>query len=318
MPNSRVYVLGRFHRDAIIALQAINSLDVILPTNYNETPWHEDADALLIRSEVKITASDISQAKRLKVVVKQGVGVDNVDLDAAKAQGVIICNTPALNSEAVAELTLSLALTVARRVCELDRRLRRGETLIRSQLLGQSLYRKSIGIIGMGNIGTAVAQKWKSAMEGDILAYDPFAPEECWLDISHQRVCVLSELLEASDVVTLHIPLTTSTRSLIGKEQFAKMRRNAILVNAARGGIVDEEALLSALRDKQLYGVALDAMNTEPPTREIYQDLLQQENVVMTPHIGASTEENQSNSGLASVETLLAVLDGKKVPNRVI
>ncbi|KAL9087865.1 MAG: hypothetical protein Q9165_006427 [Trypethelium subeluteriae] len=318
MPKPLVYVLDPYHPDAVTALRKNTSIDVVLNNDPRRNDWHADATALMIRSETRITPRDLAQAKKLKVIVKQGVGVDNIDLSSAKNHGVIVCNTPALNSESVAELTLTLALSIARRVSEIDRRVRRGDMVVRSQTLGQSLYQKAIGIIGMGNIGKVVAQKWIGAMDGRIVAYDPFAPPDVWTDIPHRRVQVLDELLAEADVVSLHVPLTDSTRSMIGKPQFDRMKDSAILLNCARGGVVDEVALTDALTTKKIYGAALDAMDVEPPTLEAYKHLLQNENLIMTPHIGASTIENQTRSGIAVVETLIAVLEGEDVPNRVV
>ncbi|KAF2236534.1 putative D-3-phosphoglycerate dehydrogenase [Viridothelium virens] len=317
MPKPIVYILDPYHPDAVTALQNNPSIDVVLKNDPRRDNWHADATGLMIRSETRITPTDLAQAKKLKVIVKQGVGVDNIDLSSAKDHGVVVCNTPALNSESVAELTLTLALSIARRISEVDRRVRRGEMVVRSQTLGQSLYQKAIGIIGMGNIGKVVARKWIGAMDGRIVAYDPFAAPDAWTDIPHRRVQALEELLDVSDVVSLHVPLTDSTRSMIGKPQFERMKNNAILLNCARGGIVDEAALTDALTTKKIYGAALDAMDVEPPTIEAYEELLQNQNLIMTPHIGASTMENQIKSGLAVVETLIAVLEGEDVPNRV-
>ncbi|KAI9665749.1 MAG: hypothetical protein M1821_003683 [Bathelium mastoideum] len=318
MSKPIVYVLDPYHPDAVAALQKASSVDVVLPDDPRRNGWHADANALMIRSETRVTSEDLTQAKKLKVIVKQGVGVDNIDLGSAKEHGVVVCNTPALNSEAVAELTLTLALCIARRVSEIDRRVRRGEAIVRSQTLGQSLYHKTIGIIGMGNIGKVVARKWIAAMEGQIVGYDPFAPGDVWADISHRRVEKLEELLDVSDVISLHVPLASSTRSMIGKAQFDRMKNNAIFLNCARGGIVDEAALTDALTNKKIFGAALDAMEVEPPTLQAYDELLKNENLIMTPHIGASTRENQIRSGMAVVETLFLVLEGKDVPNRLV
>lgn len=315
MSKSKVFVLNPYHLEAIQLLQGSNEVDAILPED--SKIWHEEADGILIRSEIRITAEDLAKAKKLKVIVKQGVGVDNVDLEAAKQANVTVCNTPAMNSESVAELTISLALAVARRVVEMDRRLLRGERLVRSQLLGQSLYQKSIGIIGMGAIGRSVAEKWLGAMNGKVIAYDPFAPNGAWPEIEHRRVVDLEALLEASDVITLHVPLTDTTRDMIGKRQFKLMKKNAILLNCARGGIVNEEDLLEALREEDIFGAALDATEVEPVTLEAYRQHLRNDNLILTPHVGASTEENQSASGKFAVETMLQVLAGHEVPNRV-
>lgn len=314
-----VFVLDPYHEDAIALLQSRSNYKVILPNDALRDDWHELADAVLIRSETRLTEEDFAKQKKLKVVVKQGVGVNNIDLKAAKKHGVVVCsNTPGLNSESVAELTLTLVLTLARRVSEIDRRIRLGEKIMRSQTLGMSLFQKTIGIVGMGNIGRVVAQKWIAAMSGNIITYDPFAPEEAWSNvIEHQRVRSLEALLAASDVVTLHVPLTESTRGMIGSKQLSLMKRSAILINASRGNIVDEPALLHALKFKQIHGAALDAMEVEPPTREAYSEFFEFDNVIMTPHIGASTTENQSKSGIEVVNTVFAVLDGTGQPGRV-
>ena len=182
------------------------------------------------------------------------MGVDNIDLEAARRHNVQVHNTPALNSESVAELTIALALCVARRVCELDGRARKGEILVRNKVLGRSLFKKVIGVVGMGNIASIVAKKWIAAMEGQVIGYDPFAPRDIWEDIPHQRVDSLPELLSSADVVNLHVPLTAATRGLIGQYELALMKKEAILINCARGGIVDEQALLRALKKEPIYG----------------------------------------------------------------
>lgn len=324
----KVYVLDAYHPDAISKLLSSADLIAILPNNPAKNDWKEDATALIIRSESRITGSDIVAAKALKYILKQGVGVDNIDLDVAKQQGVQVFNTPAMNSEAVAELTLALALTLSRRVTEMDRRIRAGETVVRSQMLGRSLFKRSIGIVGMGNIGRVVARKWIGAMEGTVVAYDPYAPADAWTVstggpdeeiLSHIRAQHLGDLLAVADVVSLHVPLTESTRGMIGAEQLKAMKKEAILLNCARGGIVDEEDLLNALRNDEIGGAALDAMTVEPPTLRAYGDgLLSCQNLIMTPHVGANTVENQSASGIAVVDTLLKVLHGQVVNNRLV
>jgi D-3-phosphoglycerate dehydrogenase len=316
MARSKVFVLNAFHPDAIKLLQE-SDVEVVLPEE-DAPSWHEHADGILIRSETRLTGHDFAMAKKLKVIVKQGSGVDNIDLDAAKKHGVAVCNTAAINSEAVAELTLTLALCVARRVVQMDRMLLRGKKLVRANLMAQSLHGKTIGVVGMGNVGRAIASKWIGAMEGNIIAYDPFVPNGAWDDIHHRRVVDLDELLRCSDVITLHVPLTDVTRDLIGKREFGLMRPNAILINCARGGIVDEEALLDALEAEKIFGAALDAPTVEPPTVKAYNQLLAVDNCIITPHVGATTEANQAASGKMAVQTLLAVLNGERVHNRLV
>ncbi|KAF5642452.1 pathway-specific regulatory [Fusarium tjaetaba] len=307
-----VYVLDPYHPDAIAALQQSTDINVVLPTDPNKIQYAENSTAVMLRSETRLGADELAKCKRLKYIVKQGVGVDNIDLKAAAEAGIKVYNTPGLNGEAVAELTLALALTLSRRVAEIDRRTKNGEVIVRSQTLGKSLFKKTLGVIGMGNIGLAVAKKWVGAMEGSIVAYDPFSDGKQWLstfgETRFRQVSKLHDLLRASDVVTLHLPLTKDTENIISTAEFGAMRDGAILLNCARGGIVNEDALLTALNSGKLFGAGLDAMMVEPPTIEAYPELLALPNVVLTPHVGASTVENQSQSGMAVAEITMALL----------
>lgn len=309
-PN--VYVLDPYHPDAIFLLKSQSDIKLILPTSPEIKNWRQDATAVLLRSTTRLASADFSNAPHLKLVVKQGVGVDNIDLKSASSHGIAVHNTPALNSEAVAELALALPLALARRVGEFDRRIRRGEVVKRSEMLGVSLFRKTVGVVGMGNIGFEVAKKWRGACESKIVVYDPVAKADAWPDLPHERVKSLEELLRVSDVVTLHVPLLDSTRGMIGKKELEMMKEGAILVNCARGGIVDEKALVKALKEEIIWGAVLDAVESEPPTLEAYGELLSFDRVILTPHAGAGTADNQSRSGVAAVETLLAVLRGAK------
>ena len=227
--------------------------------------WHEDADGLMVRI-TPLTAEDFAKAKKLRVVAKQGVGVNTIDLAAAKAHGVIVCNTPGVNSEAVAEMGLALALAVTRRVAEFDRRIRAGEVVKRIHYLGIELWEKTVGVIGMGNIGTRIARKYHAAFNAKLLAYDPYVPDDRWPDIPHERVSSLDELLPRVDVLTIHTPLTPETRHLIGRRELFLMKETAVLVNVSRGEIVDEEALYDALKSGHLFGAGLDVFKKEPPT----------------------------------------------------
>jgi D-3-phosphoglycerate dehydrogenase len=264
----------------------------------------------------RITAADLARAKRLKAVVKQGVGVDNIDLAAARDKGVVICNTPGVNADAVAELTLALALAVARRLAECDRRVRIDGTIDRARFLGLELGGKTVGVIGMGNIGTRTARLFRNAFGARILAYDPYVPAGHWPDIPHERLASLDELWPQVDVVTPHVPLTVETRHIIGRAGIARMKPTAIVVNAARGGVVDEQALYDALKAGKIFGAGLDVFEAEPPTN--LDPLLSLPNLVATPHAGGGTLETQAKSSIAVAETLLAVLDGNiPAKNRV-
>ncbi|KAL2867477.1 hydroxyacid dehydrogenase [Aspergillus lucknowensis] len=321
MPSQSVFILDPYHADAVSLLQSTAGIDVIPWTDPRKAHWHEHADGVLVRSETQIQASDFIQAKHLRVIVKQGVGVDNIDLAAAKDAGVAVHNTPGLNSESVAEFTLALALSLSRRIVEVDRLLRNGEKVVRSQTLGVSLFRKMVGVVGMGNIGKISAKKWIGACEARIIGYDPIAPADVWDQdaIPHTRASTLDDLLRESDVVLLHLPLLASTRGMIGERELGLMKDSAILINAARGGIVDEKALLLALRERRIWGAALDALEVEPPTLEAHREFFELNNVIITPHIGASTVENQINSGVAAVRALVGVLEGNgDVPGKLV
>jgi D-3-phosphoglycerate dehydrogenase len=301
----KVYVLDRMHPGGVELLA--QRAEVVRWDDARVGDWHADADGVVVRLS-QVAADDLARAKRLKAVVKHGVGVDNIDLAAARARGVVVCNTPGVNSDAVAELTLGLALAIARRVAECDRRLRADGTIDRAQFLGVELGGKHVGVIGMGNIGTRVARKFHAAFGARILAYDPYVPADHWPDIPHERLASLDEMWPRADVVTPHVPLTAETRGIIGRAGLARMKPTAIVVNAARGGVVDEQALYGALKAGKIFGAGLDVFEAEPPTTR--DPLLGLPNVVATPHAGGGTLETQAKSSLAAAETLLAVLDG--------
>lgn len=321
IPKTIVGVLDPYHEDAITLLREQSNLEVLVPAIDGNEKIYELAEAVLVRSETHLGTTEFERFKKLRYIAKQGVGVDNIDLKAAAKSGVQVYNTPGLNSETVAELSLTLALCLSRRVCEIDRAVRDGKTVIRSQTLGNSLFGKVLGIVGMGNIGYALAKKWVGAMEGDVIAFDPYYSGKPWstlLGKGARQVSDLAELLENTDVISLHVPLNKSTSKLISRAEFARMKQGCILLNCARGGIVDEEALLDALSSGHLRGAGLDAMEIEPPTRKTYGAFLQQENVIMTPHIGASTAENQSRSGVAVAKVVVDLINGQEVDNRLV
>jgi D-3-phosphoglycerate dehydrogenase / 2-oxoglutarate reductase len=312
-----VYVLDPYHLDAVEALRRERGIRLVLPPDARKDEALDRATAILLRSDTRVTAEDIGKAgSSLKFICKQGVGYDNVDVAAAKARKIGVYNTPGINSESVAELTIALALCIARRITEFDCKIRSGEKVVRSQMLGKSLFRKTLGIIGMGAIGREVAKKWTSAMNGTVIGFDPIAAEGAWTDIfdatTFTRATSLTDLVRTADVISLHVPLTEHTRNMISEQEFAIMKEDAILLNCARGGIVDETALLQALDSGKLYGAGLDAMVYEPPTlRDYGQTLLTHPRVVMTPHIGASTDDMQSLTGRRAVEIMMDLVHGR-------
>jgi D-3-phosphoglycerate dehydrogenase len=308
----KVYVLDAY--DPAGLELAAQHCDLVLWDDPRLADWQEQADALMVRL-TPLRAEDFAKAKKLRVVVKQGVGVESVDLAAARRHGVLVANTPGVNSEAVAELALTLGLTVRRRAAEMDRVIRSGATIRREDFLGGESWGTSVGIIGMGNIGTRVARKWRGAFEARILAFDPYVPADRWADIPHERVARLQDLLPRVDLLTLHLPLTPDSRDLIGAAELALMRPGAILVNTARGGIVNEAALYDALAAGRLGGAGLDVFAQEPPTTA--NPLIGLPNVVCTPHAAGGTRDTQRKSALAVAQQLVDVLNGKEAWGRV-
>lgn len=309
----KVYVLDAFHPAGVDWLKG--HAEVVLWGDSRRPGWHEDAEAVMIRSN-PLTAEDFAKAKKLKVVSKQGVGVNTMDLVAAKKHGVIVCNTPGVNSEAVAEMALGMILDVGRRITEMDRMIRAGTLRNRADTLGQELWEKTVGIIGMGNIGTRVARKLHGAFNNRILAYDPYKPADHWADIPHERLASLDEMWPQVDVLTVHVPLTDETRGMVGAHGIARMKPTAIVVNVSRGGIVEEKALYAALKEGRLAGAGLDVWDgVEPPATD--DPLLSLPGVVATPHAAGGTRDTQHKSSMAVAEQLLHVMKGGEPFSRV-
>ena len=308
----KIYILDQFVLSGVE--YASRHADVVRWDDPRAKNWHEDADGLMVRV-TPLTADDFARAKKLRAVAKQGVGVNLIDLAAAKARGIIVCNTPGVNSEAVAEMGLALALAATRRVAELDRRIRSGEVVKRINYLGIELWEKTVGVIGMGNIGTRIARKYHAAFGAKILAYDPYVPKDHWQDIPHERLSSLDELLRRSDVVTIHTPLTAETRHMIGRRELDLMKETAVLVNVSRGEIVDEAALFEALKSNRIFGAGIDVFKKEPPTIE--NPLVGLQNIVVTPHAAGGTRETQEMSSLVTAQQLVHVLGGGQPMNRV-
>lgn len=263
-----------------------------------------DADAAIVRSGTTLDAEVLEAAKRLRVIARAGVGVDNIDLNAATRKGIAIVNTPTGNTVAAAEHAMAMLLALARRIPAADAALKSGRWE-KKQSIGRQLYRKTLGIIGLGKIGREMAKRAR-AFEMTIIAYDPFVPAERVRELGAEPV-ELEELLRRADVVSLHAALTEQSRGMIGARELALMKPSALLVNCARGGLVDEEALLAALREGRIAGAALDVFESEP---EPNPELVRLANVVATPHVAASTEEAQAEVAREAVEQVLEVLAG--------
>jgi D-3-phosphoglycerate dehydrogenase len=264
-----------------------------------------DADALLVRSATRVDAELLAAAPRLQVVGRAGVGVDNVDVPAATARGVLVLNAPTANVISAVEHTFALLFALLRKVPAAAASMAAGRWE-KSKFLGSELAGKTLGIVGLGQVGSRVAARAR-AFEAKLLGYDPFLPEERAKEMGVPLV-TLRELLAASDIVTLHATAGEKGRPLLGREELAAMKPGAILVNVARGSLVDREALIDALRSGHLSGAALDVFDPEPPPPD--DPLAKLDNVVASPHLGASTVEAQERVSLQTVEALLEALSG--------
>ncbi len=268
-------------------------------------------DALVVRSETKVTKRVIDNAHKLQVIGRAGVGVDNIDLDAAKANGIIVVNTPGGNTVAAAEHTFGMILALARNVPQAHHDLKDGNWN-RSKYTGTELRSKVLGILGLGRIGKEVA-KFAAAFGMKVLAYDPFLTKEAASSLTVKLVDFETVLKEA-DFLTVHMPLTPESRKLISAEQFALMKDGACVVNCARGGIVCEEALYQAIVAGKVKGAALDVFEKEP---QVCSPLFALDQVIVTPHLGASTREAQINVAIEVCEDVIGILLGHEPLNPV-
>jgi D-3-phosphoglycerate dehydrogenase len=301
----KIYVLDAFHLSGVELAE--KQAEVIRWDDPRARNWHEDADGLMVRGK-KISADDMARAKKLKVISKQGVGIDNIDLEAAKARGIAVYRTPGVNSEAVAEMALSLGLSVVRRITEFDRMTRAGGKVQRADFLGHESWQKTVGIVGMGNIGTLVARKWRGAFDAKLIGYDPYVPASRWSELPHQRAASLEEMLPQVDILSLHLPLTPESRNMIDAARLALMKPTAIVVNTSRGGIVNETALHQAISSGKLFGAGFDVFEVEPPTAD--HPLMTLPTFVGTPHAAAGTIETQARSSMLAASQLIEALSG--------
>ncbi|WP_323958699.1 phosphoglycerate dehydrogenase [Arthrobacter sp. JZ12] len=270
-----------------------------------------DVDAILVRSATQVDAEAIAAAPRLKVIARAGVGLDNVDIKAATQAGVMVVNAPTSNIISAAELTVGHILSLARHIPQASSALKGGEWK-RSKYSGIELYEKKIGIIGLGRIGALVAARLQG-FGTTILAYDPYVTSARAAQLGVQLV-TLDELLAQSDFITIHMPKTPETVGMLGTAAFQKMKSSAYVVNVARGGLVDEDALYTALKEGQIAGAGVDVFVKEPSTDLPF---FQMDNVVVTPHLGASTEEAQEKAGISVAKSVRLALAGELVPDAV-
>jgi len=306
LPTAKILVADPIAEDGIELLSRSGEVDTRTGLKPDElAATIGDYDALVVRSETKVTAAIFEAGHRLQVVGRAGVGVDNIDLDAATQHGVVVVNAPTGNTTSAAELAVALMLALARHIPAADASLKVGQWQ-RSRFVGVELRGKTLGIVGLGQVGSEVARRAR-AFEMRLLGYDPFVPEERARALGVE-LCTLEALLGASDFLTVHTTLTAGTRGLIGAEELKLVKPTIRLINTARGGVIDEEALAGALREGRVAGAAIDVFTEEPATAN---PLLQAPNLITTPHLGASTAEAQERVAVDVAEQIAAVLRGE-------
>ena len=269
-------------------------------------------DALMVRSASKVTAEVIEKAEKLKIIGRAGVGVDNIDIPAATAKGIIVINSPGGNTIAATEHTMAMMLSMSRNIPIANETMQKGEWN-RKKYVGVELRGKTLGVVGLGRIGSGVAKR-AQAFDMDVIAYDPYVTEERAkaLDV---KIGTLEEVIKAADFITVHMPLTNDTKGMIGYAEMQKMKKGVRLVNCARGGIIDEEALAKAVKEGIVAGAAIDVFTSEPIPAD--HPLIGVPGIVLTPHLGASTVEAQIGVSVDVAEGIWAALHGEPVSTAV-
>ena len=264
-----------------------------------------DYEALIVRSQTQVSAEVIQAGEKLQVIARAGVGVDNIDVDEATQRGIVVVNAPTGNTISAAEHTIALMLSLARHIPQANAVLKSG-VWRRTDFMGTEVRDKTLGIIGLGNVGSEVARRARG-LQMKLVAHDPF------ISVDHARnlqveLVSLKQLLKESDFITLHLPLTPSTKGLIGAKELALVKPTVRIINTARGGLIDEKALAKAVKEKRVAGAAIDVFSTEPATESI---LFEDDNIIVTPHLGASTTEAQAMAAKDVAEQVIDVLRGQ-------
>ena len=270
-----------------------------------------DYAAMIVRSRTKVTADLLEQATNLKVVGRAGTGVDNIDISAASARGVLVMNTPGANAMAAAEHAIALMLALSRHVPQATQSMREGKWE-KKKFMGTEIYQQTLGVIGIGKIGSIVAKR-ALAMEMNVIAYDPHISAEAAATLGIELVS-LDDLLRRADFITLHTPETAETRHIINQDSLKKTKSGMRIINCARGGLIDEKALYDALATGHIAGAALDVFAQEPPVNNPLLDL---PGVIFTPHLGASSVQAQENVGRAIASQIIAYLKRGIIRNAV-
>ncbi len=310
---AKVIITQPFHQDGMAILnEAGFTTDVSnggTPEEY--LPYVKDADGLIIRIG-HIDRHTMEQCPNLKVIGRPGVGVDNVDVKAATELGIPVVIAPGANTRSVAECALTMMLTASKDMVRADRELRKGNWAMRSEYRAYELYGKTLGLIGFGNIGSILSELCK-AIGMKVQVYDPFVDAAKITAAGLSYCSSIDPVLETSDVISLHVPLTDETRDLISKKELSRMKKECILVNCARGGIVNEKDLKEALEQKLIMAACLDVFEQEPPP--VDDPLMGLDNVIVYPHMAGQTKEASSNVAVGAAKGVVAVIKGQKWPH---
>ena len=301
MAMKRVLIADPIEESAVAKLKAAG-LEIVVRNAEKDGPIEEQIkgfDCVVVRSATKVTKDVIDAADKLKLVVRAGVGLDNVDKKAAEAKGIVVQNTPEAPSVSVAEMVFSLMFALARNVTLADSSMK-NERWEKKKLSGTELWQKTIGIVGFGRIGQEVAKRAK-AFGMDVLAYDVIDISKACKETGAEKAD-LNTIIERSDYITLHVPLIPQTKGMIGEKELKMMKKTAFVINTSRGGVIDEKALLNALDSGEIVGAGLDVYESEPPTD---WHLVKHSKVVATPHLASSTEEGQVRVGELTVQKVI-------------
>lgn len=310
----KVLIADTVDKNCIDALKEEPDIEVEVRTDFSPAELMKtigEYSGLIVRSTTRVTGEIIEAAEQLKVIGRAGAGVDNIDVDAATKQGIIVMNTPGGNTVSTAEHSFSLLLALSRNIPQANTSLKSG-CWKRGSYTGVEAYGKTLGVIGLGKIGREVAKRAKS-FGMYILGYDPYIAEDVATKLKVKLVS-LEELLARSDYISLHVPLTDDTRHMIGEKGLARCRDGVRIINCARGGVIDEQALVKAIKGGKVAGAALDVFEEEPPTNS---ELLSLDSVIVTPHLGAATKEAQANVATAIAQQVIDFLKKGEIRNAV-
>ena len=318
MADIRILVTDPLAEEGIRLLQAENHVKVDVKT---KIPQEElialigEYDGLVVRSGTQVTKAVLANAKRLKVIGRAGAGLDNIDVETASQKGIIVMNAAGGNTISTAEHTMSLIMSLSRNIPQACAGMKGGKW-DRNKFMGVELYGKFLGIIGMGKVGSEVARR-AGGFGMRLIVFDPYLSQEKTRELEAEPVATIQEIFKKADYITVHTPLTAETKALIGAPEIAMMKKGVRLINCARGGIIDEQALVDAIKSGHVAGAALDVYEQEPPTSPITKELIGLPQVIVTPHLGASTEEAQSNVAKEIAVSVRDYLLGKGIRNAV-